>query len=589
MDDTRRGLQIAVLLAPIVAVVIVAWTRRWIEEDAFLNFRVVDQIRAGHGPVFNIGERVEITTSTLWLGILVAMKTVLPFVSLEYLSIAGGLVFTSLGLWWAQNGAAQMWRRNTEWFVVPFGAALFVAIPAQWDWTTSGLENGLSIAWLGAVTLVLAKLSRRDPGRRRGLAPMSLPRLVLAGVVLGLGPLVRPDLAIMSITAVLAVLIVRRPRWSQAGAFLGGVLALPVAVEIFRIGYYAALVPNTALAKDSGGVYWEQGWQYFLDFTQTYWLLIPAIACAVAIIFLLVGRARPPIVIVLALPIGGLLHSLYMIRNGGDYLHGRLLLPSLFALLAPVAAVPWRRRMVLPLATGLVWLVIVLTSLRPHIHPNLVPYTSYDVVEGRKLMQELGNGAENPVMATDFGYADGPTAREMQRQGKHAFVTTSGSVVDATPGRTVLLATASGISGFRAGPDVIAQEYYGLADPILSRLTPLKKANAGHRKGADVDWIYALRLKPGVPGYDNARVVAARRALHCGDLAELLKATRGPIDVGDFVSNATHAADYTSIVIPRDPFKAERKFCGTTPPTAATSSTAPTSSPAPTPTTASSR
>jgi len=213
---------------------------------------------------------------------------------------------------------------------------------------------------------------------------MSLPRLALAGVVLGLGPLVRPDLAIMSITAVLAVLIVRRPRWSQAGAFLGGVLALPVAVEIFRIGYYAALVPNTALAKDSGGVYWEQGWQYFLDFTQTYWLLIPAIACAVAIIFLLVGRARPPIVIVLALPIGGLLHSLYMIRNGGDYLHGRLLLPSLFALLAPVAAVPWRRRMVLPLATGLVWLVIVLTSLRPHIHPNLVPYTSYDVVEGRK-------------------------------------------------------------------------------------------------------------------------------------------------------------------------------------------------------------
>src|SRR6476646_1784907 len=187
---TRRVLQILVLLTPIVAIVIVAWTRRWIEEDAFLNFRVVDQIRAGHGPVFNIGERVEITTSTLWLGILVAMKTVLPFVSLEYLSIAGGLVFTSLGLWWAQNGAAQMWRRNTEWFVVPFGAALFVAIPAQWDWTTSGLENGLSIAWLGAVTLVLAKLSRRDPGRRRGLAPMSLPRLALAGVVLGLGPLV---------------------------------------------------------------------------------------------------------------------------------------------------------------------------------------------------------------------------------------------------------------------------------------------------------------------------------------------------------------------------------------------------------------
>ena len=64
----------------------------------------------------------------------------------------------------------------------------------------------------------------------------------------------------MSITTVLAVLLVRRSGWRQTGAFLGGVLALPVAVEIFRIGYYATLVPNTALAKDSGGVYWEQGW-----------------------------------------------------------------------------------------------------------------------------------------------------------------------------------------------------------------------------------------------------------------------------------------------------------------------------------------
>ena len=33
-----------------------------------------------------------------------------------------------------------------------------------------------------------------------------------------------------------------------------------------------------------------------------------------------------------------------VIAVGGDYLHGRLLLPGVFALCAPVAVVPWMRR-----------------------------------------------------------------------------------------------------------------------------------------------------------------------------------------------------------------------------------------------------
>ena len=90
------------------------WVRRWVEEDAFLNFRVVEQIRAGHGPVFNVGERVEIFTSTLWLAMLTAARTVLPFVKIEYLSIAGGLLLTGLGLWWAERGAAVLWRSDVE-------------------------------------------------------------------------------------------------------------------------------------------------------------------------------------------------------------------------------------------------------------------------------------------------------------------------------------------------------------------------------------------------------------------------------------------------------------------------------------------
>src|ERR1044071_6359558 len=73
--DTRRR-EVLGRAAPVAFVVVLGWTHRWVEEDAFINFRIVDQIRAGHGPVFNVGQRVEVATSTLWLAILTVGRTV---------------------------------------------------------------------------------------------------------------------------------------------------------------------------------------------------------------------------------------------------------------------------------------------------------------------------------------------------------------------------------------------------------------------------------------------------------------------------------------------------------------------------------
>ena len=44
--------------------------RRWISEDAFIDLRVVRNLLAGHGPVYNIGERVEAFTNPLWVALL---------------------------------------------------------------------------------------------------------------------------------------------------------------------------------------------------------------------------------------------------------------------------------------------------------------------------------------------------------------------------------------------------------------------------------------------------------------------------------------------------------------------------------------
>src|SRR4051794_35495306 len=69
--------QLAVLLAPALVMLALGWHRRWLNEDAFINLRVVDQLFAGHGPVFNAGERVEAYTSPLWLGVLAFSRATL--------------------------------------------------------------------------------------------------------------------------------------------------------------------------------------------------------------------------------------------------------------------------------------------------------------------------------------------------------------------------------------------------------------------------------------------------------------------------------------------------------------------------------
>ena len=49
---------------------------------------------------------------------------------------------------------------------------------------------------------------------------------------------------------------------------------------------------------------------------------------------------QSPAAVVVFILVSGLLQALYWIRQGGDFMHGRVLLVPLLCLLAPVAVVP---------------------------------------------------------------------------------------------------------------------------------------------------------------------------------------------------------------------------------------------------------
>ena len=150
----------------------------------------------------------------------------------------------------------------------------------------------------------------------------------------------------MTVVFLVAWLLLATPR--RIVRDLAVALALPVAYQIFRMGYFASLVPSTALAKDSGGLHLAQGWSYLTDLVGTYALWIPLVVLAVALVARSVEvgeRART--IVVVALVLAGVLHGTYIVVTGGDYMHGRLLLPALFAVAAPatfaLGASPRRR------------------------------------------------------------------------------------------------------------------------------------------------------------------------------------------------------------------------------------------------------
>lgn len=120
-------------------------------------------------------------------------------------------------------------------------------------------------------------------------------------------------------------------------------LTLPVGCQVLRMGYYAALVPNTAIAKAAGASLWQRGATYLGDYAGRYLLVLPLVALLAAWAPVLVSRVRhrdPAGAGLVAAPVvGGLLHATYVVRLGGDFMHGRLLLPATFALLLPVLVV----------------------------------------------------------------------------------------------------------------------------------------------------------------------------------------------------------------------------------------------------------
>ncbi|WP_328604522.1 hypothetical protein OG943_31350 [Amycolatopsis sp. NBC_00345] len=550
-------------------IAVLGYLTRWICDDGLIFTRAVEQILAGNGPVYNIGERAETSTSALWQWLLALAGFVFRQPDTSTISWVLGLLLTAGGFGLAVDGARRLHSARSAVVLLPFGILVLLALRPVWEYATSGLETGLNTFWMGACWWLLVRL--RENGSSKAI--------VFAAFTIGLGPLVRPDQALVAAVFLAALWLIVRPGWRLTLAAAGAAAALPVGYEIFRMGFYGILVPLPAVTKNASESLWARGFAYLTDFADPYFLWLPLVVATVLFVALVrrLRTRRTDLVVALAPVVAGLLHLVYVVKVGGDYMHARMLLPALFLVLLPILVIP--RSKTLGVATMVValWAALCAGSFR-----YAEPSNAVHPIDDERGYYTAWTGRPNPTDSADYvpklqGLKDVVAARTASGQRSLVYQGTGSEPLTTplrvgVPGQVMVIGVYLGTVGVLVPDQVGIVDFWGLANPIGARLDfPTRKP--GHSKPLGNAWLLADYADPAAPvqrpgnfairnDVTPEEVAAARHALSCGDLAEIQRSVREPMSFGRFWHNLTGAWHRTQVTVPPDPFEAERKFCG---------------------------
>ncbi|MFB8009452.1 flagellar motor control protein ZomB [Nocardia sp. NPDC056000] len=605
------------------------WQRRWIADDGLIVLRTVRNLMAGNGPVFNAGERVETNTSTAWT-YLVWFFSWLTDLRLEYVVLGIALTLSVLAIVFAMLGAARLWGGTGSALLLPAGALVYIAVPPARDYATSGLESSLVIAYLAVLWYLLIRWSQAERVR--------LPGFFGLVFFAGLAPLIRPEMTLVGALALLMIFCAPLPetrlRPIVFRALIVAVAGLvPIVYQVWRMGYYGLPYPNTAVAKDAGGAKWKQGFVYLWNFAGPYWLLIPLALLAVAAAFAVwSGRAddetgrhavdddetagtpdkswrtrihrfsvwlHTPAAVVALMVGSGLLLTVYEIRVGGDFMHGRMLLPQLFCLILPVAVLPIRIPRGLFAGTREMrrrdWAFVVVlagflgTAGWALFAANTTAITTGTKISSTGIVDEriyyvLNTGHDHPIRAED--YLDYPRMRAMVRDIAN---TPDGGLLLNSPsfmfwyiapppepiapggnGHTVFFLNL-GMTSMNVPLSVRVIDQMGLAYPLAAHTERLEDGRIGHDKNLYPDWVVVdagmVDRHPWLPWYmDDKWVAQARVALSCPATQDLLSSSRSPLTFDRWRHNVMQSLGFSKYRIDRVP-KYEIERCGLVDPT----------------------
>ena len=441
-----------VIAGGLAAMLVVLIRTAWMSDDAYITMRTVDNFVNGFGLRWNVAERVQAFTHPAWLFLITPFYAVTHDAFFTVLELQIGLSLLAV--------AILLGRLSRSPADALLALAALISSKAFVDFSTSGLENPLAHMLL--VVFLMRWLKLRETGS--GAFGLGLLTATLL--------LCRLDFAVLLAPLLLSILWPFD--WKRMTAFLWGLLPL-FGWELFSLIYYGLLVPNTALAKLAPGVSMrplvEQGLKYF-SATFHFDPLTPILMGAGLVALLLAGR-RPGRIIAA----GVVLHLVYIVSVGGDFMTGRFLTPAFVVTVSGVlTTVSWgtlgRWRRVLAAAILAGGMLNPLGALRTGADFGVVEAGPEGMVNGvtdeRRVYYPnlglyrawLGTGSPDRHPYAVFGKV---LASEQVASGEH-----------------VRVASSVGVAGFYAGRNVHIVDRNALADPLLARLPPEPGWRIGH-------------------------------------------------------------------------------------------------------------
>ena len=228
-------------------------------DDVFIPLRYAENFAAGRGLVYNVGERVEGFSDLAWTVVLgyfaragfTQHTGAYDLLRVAKLLGAGCGLLTLLVLAWAAlraRNSFDMPRKSGFMSLAVLGAGGTYSMSL---WSVAGLETPLAALLVTLAGLLFFLGLRIDVSQPRGRPGF----LVAAGALAGLLSVVRPEQIFIWILAVVAVSLTApvRPRGPVLGS-LGVAISIYLALVVWRLGYYGALLPNSVAAKMGGGL-----------------------------------------------------------------------------------------------------------------------------------------------------------------------------------------------------------------------------------------------------------------------------------------------------------------------------------------------
>lgn len=308
----------ACLILVILILVCLAWSNRFIQDDAFISFRYADNLIGGKGLVWNEGERVEGYTNFLWT-LIMCIPLHLEIDPAAFSFIIGVLFFACCLVYTFKLSSLVLDSRILGLITI----ALLGTNYTFSSYATGGLETSLQTFLFAACFFVFL--------RAKSANEWKTGTVVLLSVLSALAMLTRPDSGLLVVLILPSCLFFlgkeKIPGSKKSVKILCLVLPLTVisvSWVVWKVSYYGDVLPNSFYIK-AAAASTRRGVYYLYLFFISYWL-VPFPLLGIAVLRRLLRKENLGIIVMLALIV---LWSIYTVKIGGDFMEFRFVVPMM--------------------------------------------------------------------------------------------------------------------------------------------------------------------------------------------------------------------------------------------------------------------